>query len=37
MRGPRHDRCLDDDSSAELLALFYVGRGDMEPEEWGEA
>lgn len=28
---------LDDDSRAELLALFYVGRGDMEPEEWGEA
>jgi len=25
---------LDDDSRAELLALFYVGRGDMEPEEW---
>ena len=28
---------LDDDARAELLALFYVGRGDMEPEEWGEA
>jgi hypothetical protein len=28
---------LDDDSRAELLALLYVGRGDMEPEEWGEA
>ncbi|WCS26101.1 DUF3775 domain-containing protein [Methylobacterium sp. NMS14P] len=28
---------LDDDSRAELLALLYVGRGDMEPEEWSEA
>ncbi|MDP4004026.1 DUF3775 domain-containing protein [Methylobacterium sp. NEAU K] len=28
---------LDDDSRAELLALLYIGRGDMEPEEWGEA
>lgn len=28
---------LDDDSRAELLALLYVGRGDMEPEEWDAA
>ncbi|SFL51505.1 DUF3775 domain-containing protein [Methylobacterium pseudosasicola] len=28
---------LDDDARAELLALFYIGRGDMEPEEWGDA
>lgn len=28
---------LNDDARAELLALIYVGRGDMEPEEWGEA
>ncbi len=28
---------LDDDSRAELLALLYVGRGDMEAEEWDEA
>lgn len=28
---------LDDDSRAELLALLYIGRGDMEPEEWDAA
>jgi hypothetical protein len=28
---------LNDDARAELLALLYIGRGDMEPEEWGEA
>ena len=28
---------LNDDERAELLALLYVGRGDMEPEEWDEA
>lgn len=28
---------LNDDERANLLALLYVGRGDMEPEEWGEA
>ncbi|KAB1075688.1 DUF3775 domain-containing protein [Methylobacterium planeticum] len=28
---------LNDDERADLLALLYVGRGDMEPEEWGEA
>jgi|GEM_PF-923727 len=25
---------LNDDQRAELLALLYVGRGDMEPEDW---
>ncbi|WP_430912014.1 DUF3775 domain-containing protein [Methylobacterium sp. sgz302541] len=25
---------LDVDERADLLALLYVGRGDMEPEEW---
>jgi hypothetical protein len=28
---------LNDDERAELLAVLYIGRGDMEPEEWGEA
>lgn len=28
---------LNDDERADLLALLYVGRGDMEPEEWSEA
>lgn len=28
---------LNDDQRAELLALLYVGRGDMEAEEWDEA
>jgi hypothetical protein len=28
---------LNDDERASLLALLYIGRGDMEPEEWGEA
>lgn len=28
---------LNDDERADLLALFYVGRGDMEAEEWTEA
>lgn len=28
---------LNDDERADLLALFYVGRGDMEPEEWADA
>jgi hypothetical protein len=28
---------LNDDERANLLALLYVGRGDMEAEEWGEA
>lgn len=27
---------LNDDERADLLALLYVGRGDMEPEEWGD-
>ena len=30
-------RGLNDDERAELLALLYVGRGDMEAEEWSEA
>ncbi len=30
-------RGLDDDARAELLALLYVGRGDMDAEEWDEA
>jgi hypothetical protein len=28
---------LNDDERADLIALVYIGRGDMEPEEWGEA
>ena len=28
---------LNDDERASLIALVYVGRGDMEPEEWTEA
>ena len=28
---------LNDDERANLIALVYVGRGDMEPEEWGDA
>ncbi|CAO4153200.1 DUF3775 domain-containing protein [Methylorubrum extorquens] len=28
---------LNDDERADLLALFYVGRDDMEPEEWRDA
>ncbi len=28
---------LNEDERADLLALLYVGRGDMEPEEWKEA
>ncbi len=30
-------RGLNDDERANLLALFYVGAGDMEPEEWDAA
>lgn len=30
-------RGLDDDARAELLALLYIGRGDMDAEEWDEA
>ena len=30
-------RGLNDDERAGLLALLYVGRGDMEAEEWNEA
>lgn len=28
---------LNDDERAELVALVYLGRGDLEPEEWAEA
>jgi hypothetical protein len=28
---------LNDDERADLLALVYVGRGDMEAEEWKDA
>lgn len=28
---------LNDDERQDLIALVYVGRGDMEPEEWGAA
>ena len=28
---------LNDDERADLIALVYVGRGDMEPEEWADA
>lgn len=28
---------LEPDQQAELVALFWIGRGDMEPEEWEDA
>jgi Protein of unknown function (DUF3775) len=28
---------LNADERADLIALVYIGRGDMEPEEWGDA
>jgi hypothetical protein len=28
---------LNEDERADLIALVYIGRGDMEPEEWGAA
>jgi hypothetical protein len=28
---------LNDDERNNLIALVYVGRGDLEPEEWGAA
>ena len=28
---------LNEDERHDLIALVYIGRGDMEPEEWGEA
>lgn len=28
---------LEPDQQAQLVALFWIGRGDMEPEEWDEA
>jgi hypothetical protein len=28
---------LEPDQQAELVALFWIGRGDLEPDEWDEA
>jgi hypothetical protein len=28
---------LEPDQQAELIALMWIGRGDMEPEEWEQA
>ena len=28
---------LEPDQQAELVALMWIGRGDMEPEEWEDA
>ena len=28
---------LNEDERHDLIALVYIGRGDMEPEEWGAA
>lgn len=28
---------LEPDQQAELVALMWIGRGDMEPEEWADA
>ena len=28
---------LNDDESAELIALFWIGRGSFETEDWAEA
>lgn len=28
---------LEPDQQAELVALFWIGRGDLEPEEWTDA
>ncbi|QFU18148.1 DUF3775 domain-containing protein [Microvirga thermotolerans] len=28
---------LNDDERADLIALVYIGRGDMEPQEWADA
>ncbi len=28
---------LNEDERADLVALVYIGRGDLEPEEWGAA
>jgi hypothetical protein len=28
---------LEPDQQAELVALMWIGRGDLEPDEWGEA
>ena len=28
---------LNEDERHDLIALVYIGRGDLEPEEWGDA
>jgi hypothetical protein len=28
---------LNEDERADLIALVYIGRGDLEPEEWADA
>jgi hypothetical protein len=28
---------LEPDQQAQLVALMWIGRGDLEPEEWGDA
>lgn len=28
---------LSDDEKAELVAIFWIGRGSFEPEDWSEA
>ncbi|MFL5054165.1 MAG: DUF3775 domain-containing protein, partial [Microvirga sp.] len=28
---------LNEDERHDLIALVYIGRGDLEPEEWGAA
>jgi hypothetical protein len=28
---------LNDDERHDLVAITWIGRGDFEPEEWGEA
>jgi hypothetical protein len=35
IRGEIED--LEPDQQAELVALMWIGRGDMEPEEWEDA
>ena len=36
-RGRAEIEDLEPDQQAELVALMWIGRGDMEPEEWEEA
>jgi hypothetical protein len=28
---------MDEDEALDLVALFWIGRGDFDPEEWDEA